>query len=846
VHDPLRGSPRRLRLLVLAVGGAGAACILIAALSLRGAHSVSDSRLMLAATLVAAGDLAVLHLRFGGERYSFTWSEAAFVLGVVLVPFPYLVLVAPLSVAAIHALSRRHPVKLVYNVMATAVATAFGRLATAAVYGHLSLAGVRGWRWWVALVVGATVFSAFNCVGTAAAVAFSQDVAVPTVIRRGLGITIGVLVGNTLVALLLVDVQWNLATVAMMPLLVALLYTAYRGYLTAREDRDVWRELEDASKEISDLDADVVAAVTVDRVLRLARADGAELLVRTGDGTAADRYHRDADGNLVSERCDATILDLMDLESGILVHSSQSGAIGSAAAVHMMTMQLDNPENGQALGALRLRFRGDVRLTDRERQVLVTFGRSVATSLYNARLYESMREAASVHEHEATHDALTGLPNRTLLCRRASEHLAEPGERPLALLLVDLDHFKSINDTLGHPTGDRLLQAAARRLRGILRRTDTIARLGGDEFAILLPGHASQDEADAVAAAVIAALATPVTIDGLRLSVEGSVGVSYYPDDASTVDELLAHADIALYQAKISRGSFRRYSRDRDDSSVSRLTLAAELRGALARDELVLHFQPQHRVAGGELVGAEALVRWAHPQRGLLPPSEFIDVAEDSGLAHEFTLHVLSKAIREAATWRDIGAHAHVAVNLSARNLLDPDLPGAVAAALERHGLPASRLVLEITETTMMTELDVVERVLSELRALGVQLSIDDFGTGYSSLTFLTRTAVNELKVDRTFIRKMMQSPSDAAIVRATIDLAHGLGLRAVAEGVEDAITLSALGELGCDVAQGFHLARPMPAEELRQRMLATPVTPLRVVGQRSAPSAERLTGTLF
>jgi predicted signal transduction protein with EAL and GGDEF domain len=376
-------------------------------------------------------------------------------------------------------------------------------------------------------------------------------------------------------------------------------------------------------------------------------------------------------------------------------------------------------------------------------------------------------------------------------------------------------------------------------LQAVLRQTDTIARLGGDEFAILLPDTQDADDAERVAKAVLAALATPVLVDGLRLSVEGSVGIAHYPADSGNVDELLAHADIALYQAKTARGSSRTYSRDHDDSSVSRLTLAAELRTALARDELVLHFQSQHSVADGRLVAAEALVRWHHPQRGLLPPSEFISLAEDSGLAHDFTNYVLNKAIREAATWRDLGADLHVSVNLSARNLLDPALPSAVASALQRYGLPPSALVLEITERTMMSELEVVERVLGELRQLGVQLSVDDFGTGFSSMTFLTRSAVNELKVDRDFVSRMTVSESDAAIVRATVELGHGLGLRVVAEGVEDAETLAALNALGCDIAQGFYLDRPMPADAFRARILTSDPAVGRIAPQRAPREAQ-------
>jgi diguanylate cyclase len=779
-----------------------------------------------------------MHLRFGGERYTYTWSEAAVILGLVLIPFPHLVLVAPLAVALTHSLSGRQPMKVYYNAFSAAIAITIARFAMVAVSGHSTVGASTGWRHWVGLASAAAVFSAVNSATTTAAVSASQGVPLGSVLRRHLPATLGVLGGNTLVAALLLQIRWNAATVAMLPVLLALLYTTYRGNLSAREDRDTWRELEAASKDLASLDVDEVARVAAARSLRLARADEVEILLRAHDGPGIEHYHLGASGEIIQTHTDASVLDVLDLQSGALVSSvSESLSSGVTTSSHALVLGLDSPESDQALGALRLQFRSGVRLTDRERQVLVTFGRSVAASVYNAQLYERTREASRRHEHEATHDSLTGLPNRALLVRRAAEYLSAP-DAAVSLLLVDLDHFKSINDTLGHPTGDRLLQAAAQRLQAVLRQTDTIARLGGDEFAILLPDTQATDDAERVAKAVLTALATPVIVDGLRLSVEGSVGIAHYPADSQNTDELLAHADIALYQAKTARGSSRTYSRDHDDSSVSRLTLAAELRTALARDELILHFQPQHSISEGRLVAAEALVRWHHPQRGLLPPSEFISLAEDSGLAHDFTMYVLNKAIREAASWRELGAELHVSVNLSARNLLDPALPSAVASALARHALPASALVLEITERTMMSELEVVERVLGELRQLGIQLSVDDFGTGYSSMTFLTRAAVNELKVDRNFVSRMTVSESDAAIVRATVELGHGLGLRVVAEGVEDAETLARLHALGCDIAQGFHLDRPMPADAFRARILVSDPPVPRIAEQRRPQEA--------
>jgi EAL domain-containing protein (putative c-di-GMP-specific phosphodiesterase class I) len=301
----------------------------------------------------------------------------------------------------------------------------------------------------------------------------------------------------------------------------------------------------------------------------------------------------------------------------------------------------------------------------------------------------------------------------------------------------------------------------------------------------------------------------------MRLSVEASIGLACYPADAGDADELLRRAEVAMYQAKSDRGSWVRYVPQHDGTSVDRLALVAELRSALENDEIVAHFQPQADLATGQIVGVEALARWEHPVRGLLPPAAFIGVAEQSGLVRPFTLRVLDLAVAECARWGARGCNATVAVNLAARSLLDRQLPRDVAAVLARHSLPPDRLVLEITESTATSELEVVEEVLARLRRLGVALSVDDFGTGYSSLAFLQRTKVNEIKVDRSFVIGMLDSDNDVALVRATVDLAHSLGARAVAEGVEEPRLAEALRGIGCDLAQGYWLSRPVPADQL-------------------------------
>jgi diguanylate cyclase (GGDEF)-like protein len=831
--------PRRLQALVVAVLGLGAAALAISLVGAAHAPRPTLGHLLLAGLLLAAGDLAVLHLRFGQERFSFTWSEASVLFGLVLVPWPWLTITAACSVALAHTFAARSPLKIAFNAATMTAATSVARAITELLGGTHPQSSVKQW---LVLSLAAFACFAYNVAAVSCAVAFSQEISVGQVLLRGLGMKLAVFVGNTTLALLLIGVTWNAAAIAALPLFIVLLYTAYRGYLTVDEDRETWRGLDAATKALAELDVDVVAWQAIEHAATLLHADAAEVFVRQAGGEVG-HYAVQLDGNSAYEVLDDAVLLAMDLRAGVVTSSVHHEGSGE---VLPFTLTVALEAGPRSIGALRLRFRGDVRLNERERKVLLTLSRSVSMNLNNALLFEDVRAASVQHEYDATHDPLTDLPNRTLLMRTAAAAAsAVPPERCMALLLLDLDHFKTINDTLGHTTGDRLLVSAARRLQDAVRDGDVIARLGGDEFAILLTNLRHPDDADNVAADVLEALSVPVSIDGLRLSVEGSIGISCLPIDAADVTELLAHADVALYQAKTSRGTHRRYRADRDETSISRLALAAELRTALRDDQLVLHYQPQHRLSDGAVIGAEALVRWQHPTRGLLAPGEFIAVAEDSGLAHEFTREVLTKAVREAAQWRSQGhLGIHLAVNLSARNLLDEDLPRTVRQVLDAFSLPANSLVLEITETTMMSELDLIEQTLRGLRSIGVQLSVDDFGTGYSSLTFLTRNAVNELKIDRGFVQRMLTSESDAAVVRATIDLGHGLGLRVVAEGVEDTATLAALAELGCDGAQGFLLDRPLPAGEMRSRLSgATIPLPLRGLRQRTAepPAAAAL-----
>jgi diguanylate cyclase (GGDEF)-like protein len=443
--------------------------------------------------------------------------------------------------------------------------------------------------------------------------------------------------------------------------------------------------------------------------------------------------------------------------------------------------------------------------------------------LLYATLFRIVAVASRRLRHQALHDDLTDLPNRTLLYDRMEDALsaAERGGEPAALLLVDLDRFKEVNDTLGHDTGDRLLEEVAARLQGVVRRGDTLARLGGDEFAVLLRGLPDRGMAAELAGRLQDAIARPFTLDGVVAVLDASIGIAHCPEHGTDVHTLVQRADVAMYDAKRSRTSIETYSAERDPYSAERLQLLGELRTAIGAGELVLHYQPKVDVGSQRVIGVEALLRWQHPVHGLLPPVEFVPLAERTGAIGDLTRWVLDAALAQCRAWRDAGLDLTMAVNLAAPNIADATLPDAVAALLELHGVPGDRLECEISEHTVMADPRRAMAILERLRGLGVRLSLDDFGTGHSSLSYLKRLPLDEVKIDRSFVMGMTDDDNDAAIVRTTIDLARNLGLEVVAEGVETEAILRDLSELSCDVAQGFFLSRPLPAAELDDWLVA-------------------------
>jgi diguanylate cyclase (GGDEF)-like protein len=797
------GRNLRLDALVAAMVAAGGVSLVVAVAKVASAaERPAIWRILLSVAVLAISEVAVLHLRFGTEKYTLTWSEGAILVGLILTPGPWISIAGVAGVGITQLVGQRDPRKIAFNVGSIAAVSTLCALSLRIFDASDPARSLGTPHGYAALTTAACVFFVCNSVLVSAAVALASGRAFGAVMREGLLLKIGMMAGNTVIALLLVSVPWQGSVAILVPFCLVLLFLTYRAYFRALEDSGVWQQLDAAAKELTLLDRSHVAEAAAARAVSLFNAEFAEVLLeRNGVGDELTFRHSN---------------------SGAQSDADAAAPGGEPPSIVEEPLMVAVDSDASVIGALRLGLRPATRLSRRQRLVLRTFAHSVATSVQNASLYAEMRHQAKVNAYEATRDPLTGVANRRVLHAELAAAVDEVAQSELtaALLLIDLDHFKDINDTLGHHTGDAVLCVIATRLARAVSSADVVARLGGDEFAVVVRGLREPSEAETVANRLLTVLAEVVEYEGLHLAVGGSIGIACYPQDGDNPEDLLRLADTALYQAKEQRGAIARYRSDRDAHSLGRITLAADLRDAISAQQFILHYQAQVDLLTGHVVGAEALARWRHPSLGLLGPDRFIDLVDRSSVVHEFALAILDAAITEAALWQRRGAHIPVSVNLSARNLLDPRLPGDVAEILIRHGLPPERLILEITETTMITDAPAVEAVLARLRRVGVQLSVDDFGTGYSSLAFLQRVAVNEIKIDRTFVSAMTTSESDAAIVRATIELAHGLGVRVVAEGVETLDHVIALRDLGCDVAQGWHYGRPAPGPHLRSAWL--------------------------
>ncbi|MBQ1069208.1 bifunctional diguanylate cyclase/phosphodiesterase, partial [Micromonospora sp. D75] len=602
---------------------------------------------------------------------------------------------------------------------------------------------------------------------------------------RVAGFAVRFLVAACTVLILRADPRLLLAV----PALVLSLHLAYSTRIRTRTEQQAWQRLARATDALNVVDLDQVLTTAVTEASELFSADEIEIELRDGGRTVR--------GNAAGIAYDGTSPQPSDIDGRV------------------MPVALEGHNRTDDLGVLRLRFAGPVELSEREQYTLRTFASALCTAVRNAQAYAELARIAEDHAYAATHDALTDLSNRRHLLDEGSAQLTtRHADGVTALVLIDLNHFKEVNDTLGHGAGDQVLIQVAERLRDAARPDDLVARLGGDEFAVLLRGLPAPAVASHRAEALLNALHDPLDVDGMRISVEASGGIAVAPATGG-MPELLRRADVAMYQAKRAGQRLATYAPARDTADLSRLTLGGELPRAVADHEFTVNFQPIVDLAGGEVIGAEALARWHHPTHGLIDPLRFLEAVERSGLLPAFAEAILDQALIAAGSWRDAGFDLPVSVNVSPRSLLDARFPGAVLARLRAHDLPPDRLVLELTETLTLSQLDVVDRVLSRLRDSGVRLALDDFGTGYSSLSLLSRIPVHELKIDRSFVTAMETAPEAAAVIRSTLDLGRSLNLTVVAEGVESEPQRRALWELGCAAGQGHLFARPLPAAAL-------------------------------
>lgn len=772
-------------------------------------------RFAVGVAIVVLSQVMQLRFRVGPGTVGMAWGEAALIVCLCLLPPGW----TPAAVFAGALVGR-----VVYSAFTDGVgAVPFYALANIAAMLGISAAAAAGL---VALLtdpyeaaltpalagtlaLGALVYTLVTLVltGLTAVVRYRMgftDTVVRSARSKALMVVGNIVVSLVIVGLIRIDPWW----LVLLPPAMWLLQQTYADRLRVSLERRAWQVFASATRALNQLDERGVAAAGIDGANMLFAPQQIEVEVTGLDGGRRQYTGNGADGVVESAASDPPALVDPDRTA------TRALVVG-----------------GVQIGDLRLHFARPGTLLLRDQMALSAFSDALAAALHDAATHRELRTMSARTLHEAVHDPITGLINRAALLAQGDGALCMlDWDAPVALLLLDIDHFKEVNDTLGHAAGDALLKTTAGRLAELARPGELLARLGGDEFGLLLtalPVTASESTAGhdrppplryglRRARELTEQLAAPTEVAGVRLSVEASVGVVVAPAGSADMNELLRRADIAMYQAKQGGDRVAWYDSASDAASTDRLALLAEMREALAADDqLVLALQPAVDLASGAPTGVEALIRWKHPRRGHLGPADFVRAVEKSELLNQFTRYVIDKALTAAAEWSRYGLDVPVAVNLSARNLLDPGLPADVAELLREHRLPPSRLVVEITETVVMSELEVVDEVLAGLRALGVGLSVDDFGTGYSSLTFLTRIAVDELKVDRTFVRKMADSAEAAAIVRTTVELGRELGLRVVAEGVETADQRTALATLGCTAAQGFHFFRPMPAESV-------------------------------
>jgi diguanylate cyclase (GGDEF)-like protein len=635
-------------------------------------------------------------------------------------------------------------------------------------------------------------------------------------------------------ALVAISLIWvNIWGVVLFIAIAAAANFAYRGTILSGQRYANLEKLYEFTRRLGSLvEAQDVMGTVLEEARSLLSAGHAELVIPLDEPSLGFALRCALSGEgppHLDDRSPFSTLDNIVRERGALLASDSSKddealaaaiAQGGLKEVLVAPLQRDDPSAGYLLVADRAFKHEGFKRTDL--RFFEALAANAGVALRSSKLLEQLRREASVRQHQAQHDALTGLPNRALFAERLEEATeGAPPDSRVTVMLIDLDGFKEVNDTLGHHTGDAILREVAQRLGPLDQDGNLVARLGGDEFAVLHVGTLEDEAIFDKAEQIVATICQPLGVEGLLLDVRASLGVAVSLPNSHDATGLLRHADIAMYAAKGSGGGVRFYDRVEDRSTLRRLRLATELRQAIEQADLDVWYQPVVQLDTGAVVSCEALLRWSHDQFGPISPTEFIPVAESAGLIDQLTWWVIETALSQAKVWRQIIPDLNVAVNLSARSLMSMDISMRLGDVLKQIGLEPSALTLELTESSAMADPQTSERVLHGLRELGVNLSIDDYGTGFSSLSRLKHLPFHELKIDRSFVKEMIRDKGDEAIVRSTIELARNLGRTVTAEGVEDQATLQRLESLGCHAVQGFFLARPLPAPQCEAWLLA-------------------------
>jgi diguanylate cyclase (GGDEF)-like protein len=783
--------------------------------------------------LFFVSEVAVVHIQLKRQVFSASLSELPLVLGLYFVAPQWMIVAYVIGAGVALIVHRRQRLlKLVFNLCHFALQAALAALVFYSILGSGDPIGVRGL---VAVFAATLLTDVFSSLIITTAMSLAE----------GRFHTLGQLVGvgsiasfaNTALGLTCAVILWSKVKAGwLLTFPAVLLFLAYRAYVHQRSKHESLERLYDSTRVLQrSLGRQSVVEALLAQARDMLHAEIAEIIVFSSQNAGeADRTILGPGEDLRNDRA------LLDATEGIWARVASDGQglllvpplrnekVSDYFEKNNFTDAIAAPLRGEdgISGTLLVANRmGDVGAFDEsDLKMLETLAAHASMLLEKGRLMETLQEQAAANEYLAKHDPLTGLFNRSsfgYLTKLAIDR-AKRSDDLVAVLLMDLDRFKEINDTLGHVVGDQALAEVGQRLAALLPDGASLARVGGDEFAILLTGLDDIARATDQAKVILEKMKEPIRLAGATLDVFGSIGVTVYPLHARDADGLMQRADVAMYLAKGAHSGFEVYGADRDQYSPSRLALVSELREAIDTEQLVVFFQPKVSLTTGDVVGVEALVRWDHPRKGLVPPNEFIPLAEHTGLIKPLTMFVLRKSIQQLSQWRRMEPDLHVAVNLSVRLLTGgEEICDAIAALLDEYDVPPRSLELEITESSIMDDPVRAIGLLTRLSEMGIGLSIDDFGTGYSSMSYLKRLPVDALKIDKSFVLGMQVDENDAIIVRSIIDLGRNLGMHVIAEGVETDELCAALKSMGCDVAQGFGISRPLPAPKLGAWMLA-------------------------